>query len=67
MTKVKANLSRAALAIMPTCVDFNIPSRYRKTTNGQQYLLADQIEPVGVKLQKIINYLFHRPSTSFCL
>ncbi|CAF0781770.1 unnamed protein product [Adineta steineri] len=59
MTKVKANLSRTALAIMPICADFNIPSRYRKITNGQQYLLANRVQPVDFPNARHIGCYFH--------
>ncbi|CAM4834901.1 unnamed protein product [Rotaria magnacalcarata] len=72
---VKANLSRAALAIaptareanhglnqcrrqaipaLPTTMDFDIPSRYRKTADGERYLLSDRIHYVGGKDDKRI-------------
>ncbi|CAF3228537.1 unnamed protein product [Rotaria sp. Silwood2] len=45
-------LRRQATPALPTCMDFDIPSRYQKTTDGQRYLLADRIQPGGEKVEK---------------
>ncbi|CAF0856064.1 unnamed protein product [Rotaria sordida] len=45
-------LRRRTTPVLPTSVDFNIPSRYQKTTDGERYLLADRIQPGGEKVEK---------------
>lgn len=35
---------RSTTPILPTDVDFDIPSKYKKTSNNERYLLADRVQ-----------------------
>ena len=37
-------IRRQKTPLLPTSVDFDIPSRYKKSINGKRYLLADRIK-----------------------
>ena len=43
---------RLTTPVLPTTSDFNIASRYQRTTNGERYLLADRIQPTTGNVQK---------------
>ncbi|CAF2979155.1 unnamed protein product [Rotaria sp. Silwood2] len=40
--------------VLPSSMDFDIPSRYKKTTDGRRYLLADKVQHVGEDVEKRI-------------
>jgi hypothetical protein len=45
---------RQSTPVLPSSIDFDIPSRYKKTSDGQRYLLSDKTQSINGNVEKRI-------------